>query len=315
MAERDPLSRAFDRWLYALKPGSWPKLLLPMLLGQCLGVAARGAFDPRALLVGGVFTLFGLAFIVLLNDWGDRRVDALKRRLFPEGCSPKTIPDGILPAPRVLAAGLAAGAVAMTAAWGGAAWLGVPWLGAMGVVDMLLFLSYTLPPLRLNYRGGGELLEMIGVGVALPWFNAYAQSGQLWLNELWVLPGFALLALASAVASGLSDEVSDREGGKTTLTTRLGNAAARAVVEVLVPLSLLAWLSGALLGPAAPPAWALSPVLALVGWNYLALRRESPAAVTNAFAAQARYKRSLHRAIWHGAALLSAVVALHGLVS
>ncbi|MEB3327874.1 MAG: hypothetical protein VKQ33_01435 [Candidatus Sericytochromatia bacterium] len=38
-------------------------------------------------------------FIVPLDDWADARVDRLKREMFPTGCSPKTIPDGVLPAP------------------------------------------------------------------------------------------------------------------------------------------------------------------------------------------------------------------------
>ena len=83
------------RWLYAAKPGSWPKLLVPMLLGQAMGVAALGAVRVEAILVGVAFTVLDLLFIVFLNDYFDRRVDAVKREMFPDGCSPKTIPDGI----------------------------------------------------------------------------------------------------------------------------------------------------------------------------------------------------------------------------
>ena len=44
---------------------------------------------------------------------------------------------------------------------------------------MFVFVAYTLPPLRLNYRGGGELLEMLGVGLALPLYNVYLQAGAM----------------------------------------------------------------------------------------------------------------------------------------
>ena len=102
-----------QRWIYALKPASWPKLLVPMLLGQGLGLAA----GERHAALGGfafglVFTLLDLIFIVLLNDWFDRDVDALKRRMFPQSGSPKTIPDGILPPWHLLCAGLLAAALA-----------------------------------------------------------------------------------------------------------------------------------------------------------------------------------------------------------
>src|SRR5688572_25540308 len=102
-----------QRWMYALKPASWPKLLVPMLLGHGLGIAAG---DRRVALAGfafGVlFTVLDLIFIVLLNDWFDRDVDALKRRMLPHSGSPKTIPDGILPPWHLLCAGLLAAVLA-----------------------------------------------------------------------------------------------------------------------------------------------------------------------------------------------------------
>jgi 4-hydroxybenzoate polyprenyltransferase len=72
-----------SRVIYALKPKSWPKLLVACVFGQVLGVVAAGRFDPVMCVLGFAFTLFDLAFVVLLNDFGDREVDALKRRMFP----------------------------------------------------------------------------------------------------------------------------------------------------------------------------------------------------------------------------------------
>jgi hypothetical protein len=39
--------------------------------------------------------------------------------------------------------------------------------------------------------------------------------------------------------------------------------------------------------------------VAIVMWNFVAMRKVSNDAVTNAFRAQGEYKRFLHRAIWH----------------
>ncbi|HEU4533400.1 MAG TPA: UbiA family prenyltransferase, partial [Polyangiaceae bacterium] len=297
------------RWLYALKPASWPKLLVPALFGQALGYAQTGSFSTAGLAFGALFTVCDLVYIVLLNDWGDREVDALKRRLFPDGCSPKTIPDGILPATHVLAAGLAAGLALLATALAADARLGRPGLVVASALSLALFASYTFRPFALNYRGGGELLEMAGVGVVLPWLNAYLQGGRA-LGPLYLalLPGCALLALASALASGLSDEASDRQGGKTTATTSLGNRPVRAAIEALVALGALAWAAAA----AAPavPAWAVAPALVALAWHGRALRAASGAAVTNAFRAQGAYKGHLHRAVWQATLWLSAAIAL-----
>jgi 1,4-dihydroxy-2-naphthoate octaprenyltransferase len=297
------------RWAYALKPASWPKLLVPALLGQALGYAEAGRFSPLGLLFGALFTVADGVYIVLLNDWGDREIDALKRRLFPAGCSPKTIPDGVLPAHHVLAGGLAAGLALGAVALAAELWLGRPGMFAAGALCLAMFASYTFRPLALNYRGGGELLEAAGVGVVLPWTNAYLQSGTaLGPRYLALLPGFALLALASALASGLSDEVSDRQGGKSTLTTRYGNGAVRRGVEALVALGALAWAAAA----ASPsvPWWAVAPAVAALAWHGGRLRAASAAAVTNAFREQGTYKGHLHRAAWQASLWLAAAIAL-----
>ena len=299
-----------DRWLYALKPASWPKLVVPALFGQLLAASGAGRLDVAALGWGLGFTGFGLAFIVLLNDWGDREVDAIKRRMVPDGCSPKTIPDGILAPRRVGAAGLACGVAAALFAAGAEAELGREYAFEAGVACMLVFVAYTLPPVRLNYRGGGELLEMLGVGVALPLYNAYLQSGEIAPRAWPWVGGFAALSLASGIASGLSDEESDRAGGKRTFASTFGNAAARRLTEASVVVGAIVWASAALLRPDWAPAWAAVPAVLIIVWNFKAMRGVSDMAVTNAFGAQGRYKHFLHRAIWHSTTVAAVVLWL-----
>ncbi len=304
---------AIARWKFAIKPASWPKLMVPMLLGQAIGVAARGSISLPAFAYGVVFTVLDGVFIVLLNDWADREIDALKRRMLPHVGSPKTIPDRILPATHLLIAGAAAGAAAALASFAVGHGLQRPLLGWAGLACLAAFAAYSLPPLRLNYRGGGELLEALGVGLLLPWLNAYVQSGRVGAPELWLLPGYALCSLASAVASGLSDEVSDRAGGKRTVVTLLGNAAGRRVTEASLLAGAGAWLASVWLVPALAGRVAL--VLAAL-WMIRAwwrVRRASTLATTYAFAEQAAYKGALHRAIWGAGVALGTAELLYGL--
>jgi hypothetical protein len=65
---------------------------------------------------------------------------------------------------------------------------------------------------------------------------------------------------------------------------------------------------------ALPPWLGLLPA-AVVLAHVPALRRASPDALTNRFAAQARYKRLLHRAIGAGALVLALCLALSRLVA
>lgn len=300
------------RWMFAAKLPSWPKLLVPSALGQAIGVAAVGRLDLHALALGLAFTLCDLLFVVFINDWADRRVDRIKRQMFPDS-SPKTIPDELLPARSLLIAGTLAALAALLVALLAGASLGRPAAPLAGAGLLALFVAYSLPPIRLNYRGGGELLEAIGVGVALPAFHAYLQSGVAPSAGWWLLPGFALLAYAGAIASGLSDEQSDRRGGKRTYASEYGNRAARALIERVVLGACLVWAVGMRLADVVPaPFGALAVIIVLVNWRRL--RRLSPEATTNAFEMHARYKQLLHNAIWRSATLLALILLALALI-
>ncbi len=301
-----PLPR---RFLYALKPASWPKLLVPMTVGQVLGAMSVGTWSWGGAAVGFGFTVAALVYVVLLNDWFDGRVDAIKRQMFPDAGSPKTIPDAILHPQTVLLAGIGAGLCAAAIGLCGEIVGDRPGLAIACVVALVLLLLYSAPPLRFNDRGTGEIIEAVGVGAVLPWLGAYAQSGHaLPIELLLVLPGMIALAFASAVASGLADEESDRAGGKATLTTQLGNAGARDVVEYSVLAAALLWAFAARAGQSLLSPFGFTAALAVLVWQWRTVVAISPRAVTNAFVEIGRYKQALHRAIWGSS--LTLVLAL-----
>ena len=286
------------RWRFALKPASWPKLLVPAFLGAALGLVHGGGLSRAALafacLFAVVFTAADAVYIVCLNDVGDEAVDRLKRRMFPAAGGPKTLVDGVLPRGALLRAGLGGAFVAQLtgAAAGLSVGQGAPVL--LTTLALLLFAAYTFPPLKLNYRGGGELLETAGVALILPLTVASFFRGDLTaVASAPALAGYVLLSFASAVASGLSDEESDRAGGKRTVVTLFGNRAARAIVALSYIAAMALW--------ARQRAWAPALVLvAALPWLIASL----PSATTNAFSAQRTLKHRLHLALW-----ISGVVA------
>ena len=305
----------YDRWLYACKPGSWPKLLVPLALGQAVGIASVGRVNPLALFLGLAFVLLFAAGTVLLNDYGDQEVDALKRRLFPEACSPKTIPDDILEAKSVLWAGTGAFVIAIGIALSAEIVLVRPGLTLAALSCVLLFLAYTFPPVQLNYRGGGEILEMIGVGFALPWWCAYLQSGQPSVGGLVLLPGFTLMSLSSALASGLADVQTDRLGGKRTFATMFGTTAVRQAIDGLVLGSLIFWAMLPILAPSWATSWMMIPAVMTLAQGYRRLRKTATLSDIETFQGLRAYKGCLHQAIWRAALLLSAIVAIWGLLA
>ena len=127
---------------------------------------------------------------------------------------------------------------------------------------------------------------------------------------LWLLGGLFFTALSSAIASGLSDEESDREGGKRTLTTALGNPVARTLSLAALAIGGLVWFVAHL--NATLPRETAAPLLILIAFGLQAHGR-SGAAVTGAFAAQAAFKQALHRAIWGSTLAWALLLVRHGL--
>jgi len=125
-----------------------------------------------------------------------------------------------------------------------------------------------------------------------------------------VLPGLVMLALASAIASGLADEESDLAGGKSTFTTQFGNPEARRAAEYSLLGGALCWAIVARLAPQVLHPFSVTAGLGAIAWHMRTVMSTSPRATTNAFAEISRYKAALHRAVWDGALALTATAVL-----
>jgi 1,4-dihydroxy-2-naphthoate octaprenyltransferase len=298
------METTFRKWIFASKLMSWPKLLVAFILGISIGIHKNQDYSLLMVGLGFLFTVFLLLYIVFLNDYADREIDTLKRKLFP-GESLKTIPDAILPASHLMIAGFVFFVLGI-AVNGVIAYIISSWISlVIGIGCFLFFFIYSFPPIRLNYRGGGEILEGFGVGLVLPFYNYFILT--LDFSDIIYLPilvFYTLLSLSSALASGLSDEVSDRQGGKITFVTVFGNSYTRMGIFILVGFSIvvLAFL---------PffynlfQYWIIGLVMLFLLFNLNRMNRISPRAITNAFSEQKLFKKYLHNAIWGSILILS----------
>ncbi len=156
------------RWLQAARPAAQINLALPLVLGQLLAYKLNGAFSFAIALPLAYYSFAMHLYIVFWNDWADHQADRLNQypTIFSGGS--RVLPDGLL-TPRDL---FIAGAVAVFLVLS----LGVvftlkldrPWTLLLFGAGTLLLWAYSIPPLRLNYRGGGEILQGVGVGLLLP---------------------------------------------------------------------------------------------------------------------------------------------------
>jgi len=273
-----------ERWLlqHAGRPSRWliairAPFLLASLASGVLGLAwaAPETQAVRWYPLAGVLALLGLvlahAAANVLNDYADASGDAANPgRLFPFSGGSRVIQLGLVRPQSMRALGLGLGGAAM--GFGLLGWLSLPpeWRGGEdGWLPLALLASglglgwgYSMPPLRLAARGGGELAVALsfalgGVGVA--WMaGASAMQPGLWP----VMLGQGLLTLGLLWINQFPDAEADARVGKHTWVVRLGWRRARTlgVLWVLLPAALAvvgagvpAWVACL---PLIPAAWA-----------------------------------------------------------
>lgn len=250
---------AWSAWLQAARPLAAANVAVPLILGQALAFAAHGQFDWK---VFGVVQLIGVLiqlFIVFANDFADRDADALNDRpSFLSGGS-RVIQEGKLPPEALRKAAWAMLAAQVVVAIYVAVVHGRPWVPALVMFGAVLLWAYSFPPLRLSYRGSGELLQGVGVGVVLPVLGFYAQVGEFTaLPWLGLAPCF-LLGYVGNLLTALPDYPADRAADKRTYAVRFGQFAARAhALQMLVVAIGFGWLVVPGL-----PWWGLALVLGL----------------------------------------------------
>lgn len=250
-------------WLQASRLPSQSYIALPLVLGQALAAAQGHPWRLSALVVAQAFGLFDQLYIVWANDYADRDTDRQNRTatLFSGGS--RVLVEGRLEPAALLRAATSAASLAVAAslllALAEGRWLLVP----LALVALALLWAYSFPPLRLSYRGGGEVLQALGTAFVLPLYGYYAQVGSTgafpWLAGAVLLPA----QLACAISTTLPDEPSDRASDKRTAAVRLGPEAAAALVGALhvaaaAAYALAPWSPR---GPA-PFAFALPSLLA-----------------------------------------------------
>lgn len=251
-------------WLQAARPLAQVNILVPLLFGQAMAFAATGRFSLRWLWVSAQLGLLVQLVIVFANEFADRETDAHNTTYARFSGGSRVLPEGRLAPTAVRSAALVALAALFVVCGGLALFGGRPWLPLLALATAILVWLYDHPPLRLSYRGYGELVQGLGTGVVLPLAGFYVQAGGFAGFVGWSVVPMLLLGAVGNIVTALPDYPSDRASGKRSYPVRNGQWVARR--HALELLALAAAASGLVL-PLSPLGVGLLalPVLALVG--------------------------------------------------
>lgn len=212
-----------NAWIQAARPLAHLNIVVPLLLGQAAAWHVTGRFSLGWFAAALAWGVLDHLFVVFANDYADRATDTGSRTPLSGGSG--VIPEGKLTA-RAVGSAAAFSALALLIYSGAMVPFGKTWLPLYGVAALSLMWLYSYPPARLSFRGGGEWLQGIGVGVGLPSLGYYLQTGEP-LAPGWILAPASLLGLCSNVLTALPDADDDARAHKRTFPVRHGIPAAR----------------------------------------------------------------------------------------
>lgn len=256
----------FSAWIQAARPAALPMLLLPLVLGQVFALRVHGDFSAVFLLYAVLFGVCFQVYLLYMNDHADRALDIQNTQYWLSGGS-RVLPEGKL-RPRDLLFGARTALVLLLVLTAFIMLAGDrPWLCVGTLLAVLVSWAYHRKPLRLSYRGRGEVLQGAGCGVLLPLIGFYLQQGALAGMPWLALVPLLLVFYASNIVTALPDFASDQAGGKRTLPVRVGQQKARVRVLLILALTyaIVPLVSPAIHQPLLWAAVVLPPAVILVG--------------------------------------------------
>jgi 1,4-dihydroxy-2-naphthoate octaprenyltransferase len=196
--------------------------LIPVMLGSALA-ASSGHFSPLLFLL----TLVGAAMIHLAvntaNDFFDFKIgaDNLNMKPTPYSGGSRVIQYGLLRPSAII--GIST--IYFFAGTGIGIYLAIMRatfiLPAIIVAGLFLSVFYTAPPVKLAYRGFGELAVFLGFGPIMLLGAYYVQTSTLSFAALASSVPVGLLTAMILFVNEIPDRDSDREAGKGTLVVKL----------------------------------------------------------------------------------------------
>lgn len=238
---------SLSAWLQSARPLAQANIALPLLYGQLAAYALTRQLHWLPCVGGLAVGLLAQLYIVWSNDWADEATDRDHPRPTPYSGGSRVLVEGKLERRQLARAGTGTAVLLLAVAAGLVPMR--PVSSSLIVVGLLLGAAYSLPPLQLSYRGHGELLQGLGIGVVLPLAGFDLQVGRIAAFP-WpaLLPAF-LLGVAGNLTTALPDHVSDTAHAKRSYPVRKGLRRAQRDSGLLIALAALAtpwavpWLS------------------------------------------------------------------------
>lgn len=246
---RRKASMGITAWLKAIRLQFYPMSFIAYTAGAFGAQQAGYGFDPLVFWLGYIWLFLVEVSTVLSNDYFDYSSDKRNRYYGPFTGGSRVIVDNLLSF-RQVGTGILFTLLLSFIVFGALFFvIAAPMTNVLIICGILfvLALGYTVPPLKLSYRGLGEITVGVTHSFAVIICGYLFQDGEISDSMPWFisLPLF-LAVLPSITLSGIPDYSADRAASKRTLAVRFGKRGAALLAILFTVLSAATIISFAI---------------------------------------------------------------------
>ncbi|MFQ6066842.1 MAG: prenyltransferase, partial [bacterium] len=206
-------------WLRAVRAQFFTASVVPVILGTSVALHSSGQFNLFLFCLTLAGIIFAHAGTNLANDYYDHRSgnDFVNKSPTPFSGGSRVIQNGLISAKKILVAALVFFALATSIG------LYLNHVCRGNLILILAFLGgflgffYTADPLKIGYRGIGELAVSFGFGPPLVLGSYYVQTQNLSWEPVWSSIPIGLLIGLVLYLNEFPDYEPDKTVGKKTL--------------------------------------------------------------------------------------------------
>ncbi len=209
-------------WVEGARPRTLPAAVAPVLAGTAVAWF-EGGIVPTLAALALILTLSLQVGVNYANDYSDGIRGTDNDRVGPL----RLVGSGVASPKAVRAAAFTGFGIAAVVGLTIVILTGHWWLLFVGAVSIAAAWYYTGGRYPYGYLGLGEFFVFIFFGLVAVTGTVYIQTGFVSPTAWWTAVAIGALACAILVANNLRDIDSDRDNGKRTLATRLGDRGTR----------------------------------------------------------------------------------------
>ena len=215
-------------WLKAARIQLHTLGTLPVLVGSLAASSETGDFSPIRFILAEAIVLFVLIATAFANDCADVETDRINKNfnIFSGGSG--AITGGLISRQEMLnATKIASLAAVATSVLSSAFFRMHSSTIVMTLIGLFIGIEYSLPPLKINWRGSGESFVMVMYSVFCVYFGYLSQRGALFsLKILSLSVPLAITAFLAILITEIPDCESDALSGKKTIPAVFGKETA-----------------------------------------------------------------------------------------